>query len=161
MISPPAPVARADMVDQLDLKSDDFTKADVTRQDVLAAIAQAGKNGTADFSGRRLNGLDLSGLDLRRLKLQAARINGANFSGSDLEGVVLDQAWGLKSDFSNADLKGASLCRCNNECASRDKAHGALQGLEILIVGRGAAPALDPPLGMLFSPAGKVRLRII
>ncbi|HWK40011.1 MAG TPA: pentapeptide repeat-containing protein [Hyphomicrobium sp.] len=106
----PAPhVARADMVDQLDLKSDDFTKADVTREDVLAAIAKAGTNGTADFSGRRLNGIDLSGLDLRRLKLQAARINGTNFAGSDLEGVVLDQAWGLRSDFSKANLKGSSL----------------------------------------------------
>ena len=59
------------MIDQLDLKSDEFTKADVTREDVLAAIAKAGTDGVADFSGKRLNGLDLSGLDLRRLKLQA------------------------------------------------------------------------------------------
>ncbi len=103
------PAVRADMVDHLDLKSDEFTKADVTRDEVLAAIAKAGADGTADFSGRRLNGLDLSGLDLRRLKLQSARINGANFAGANLEGVVLDQAWALKSDFSKANLKRSSL----------------------------------------------------
>src|SRR5215813_1130224 len=84
-----------DMIDQLDLKSDEFTKAEVTKDDVLAAIASAGADGVADFSGKRLNGLDLSGLDLRRLKLQSARINGAKFVGSNLDGVVLDQAWAL------------------------------------------------------------------
>jgi hypothetical protein len=52
----PLSFARADMVDHLDLKSDEFTKADVTRDDVVAAIAKAGTDGTADFSGRRLNG---------------------------------------------------------------------------------------------------------
>src|SRR5262245_47153388 len=91
----PAGVLRSDMIDQLDLKSDEFTKAEVTKDDVLAAIASAGADGVADFSGKRLNGLDLSGLDLRRLKLQSARINGAKFVGSNLDGVVLDQAWAL------------------------------------------------------------------
>ena len=93
----PAGAAYAqDMIDQLDLKSDEFKKADVTREAVLGqAIAAAGADGVADFSGQRLNGLDLSGLDLRRLKLQSTRINGAKFVGSNLDGVVLDQAWAL------------------------------------------------------------------
>ena len=34
------PAVRADMVDHLDLKSDEFTKADVTRDEVLALIAE-------------------------------------------------------------------------------------------------------------------------
>jgi len=108
LIAAPA-VTQADMIDQLDLKSDEFTKAEVTREDVLAAIAKAGPDGIADFSGKRLNGLDLSGLDLRKLKLQATRINAAKFVGSNLDGVVLDQAWALNSDFTNATFKGASL----------------------------------------------------
>jgi BTB/POZ domain-containing protein KCTD9 len=106
----PGGAARAvEMIDQLDLKSPEFTKADMTREDVLAAIAAAGATGIADLSGKRLNGLDLSGLDLRKLKLQSARINDAKFVGSNLDGVVLDQAWALKSDFTNASFKGASL----------------------------------------------------
>ena len=36
-----APCNAQDMIDQLDLKSDEFTKADMTRDDVLAAIAAA------------------------------------------------------------------------------------------------------------------------
>ena len=103
----PAGAAYAqDMIDQLDLKSDEFKKADVTREAVLAAIAAAGADGVADFSGQRLNGLDLSGLDLRRLKLQSTRINGAKFVGSNLDGVVLDQAWALNSDFSEREPEG-------------------------------------------------------
>jgi uncharacterized protein YjbI with pentapeptide repeats len=104
----PAPRAQ-DMIDQLDLKSDEFTKADVTRDDVLAAIAATPDGSLADFSGKRLNGLDLSGLDLRKLKLQSTRINGAKLAGANLDGVILDQAWALESDLTNASLKGASL----------------------------------------------------
>src|SRR3990167_3930133 len=109
LLLPPGHLHAQDMVEHLDLKSDEFTKTDVTRDDVLAAIAAAGADGVADFSGKRLNGLDLSGLDLRKLKLQATRINGANLAGSNLDGVMLDQAWALDSDFSNASFKGASL----------------------------------------------------
>ena len=58
---------------------------------------------------RSLNGLDLSGMDLRRTKLQSARINRVILKGANLEGVVLDQAWSLNSDFTGASLKGASL----------------------------------------------------
>ena len=48
----PAGAAYAeDMIDQLDLKSDEFKKADVTREEVLAAITAAGTDGVADFSG--------------------------------------------------------------------------------------------------------------
>jgi len=109
VLLPTGAACAQDMIDQLDLKSDELKKADVTREAVLAAIAAAGTDGVADFSGQRLNGLDLSGLDLRRLKLQSTRINGAKFVGSNLDGVVLDQAWALTSDFTNASLKGASL----------------------------------------------------
>ena len=58
-----------DMIQYLDLKSDDFTKADMTRGDIEAALAAAGPSGIVDLTGKRLNGLDLSGLDLRRCLL--------------------------------------------------------------------------------------------
>jgi uncharacterized protein YjbI with pentapeptide repeats len=103
------PSAAQDMLQFLDLKSDEFTKAEMTRADVEARLAKAAPGEMIDLSARRLNGLDLSGLDLRRLKLQSARINKTNLKGANLDGVVLDQAWGLDADLSGASLKGASL----------------------------------------------------
>jgi BTB/POZ domain-containing protein KCTD9 len=61
------------------------------------------------LSGKRLNALDLSGLDLTRTKLTSARINGCNFKDSDFSSVSLDGAWALKSDFRGARFIGASL----------------------------------------------------
>ena len=105
---PPSPVL-ADMVDSLDLASDDFTKAEMTRADIEAALAGLKAGETLDLSGKRLNGLDLSGLDLTRTRLQATRINNVNLKGAKLDGVVLDAAWALKSNFTNASFIGASL----------------------------------------------------
>ena len=122
LLVPTGALRAQDMIDQLDLKSDEFTKADMTRDDVLAAIAAAG-DGVADLSGKRLNGLDLSGLDLRKLKLQSSRINHANFAGANLDGVVLDQAWALDSDFTNASFKGAHLFATQFRDAKMDGAN--------------------------------------
>src|ERR1700674_1298272 len=88
-----------DLFQYLDFKSDQFTKSDMTREDVTAAIASAG-GGVIDLSGKRLNNLDLSGLDLSKTKLEGAYINGTNFTGSNLNGVKLNKAWALKSNFS-------------------------------------------------------------
>ena len=96
-----------DLLQYLDLKSDQFTKTDMTHEDVVAAIASAGGS-VVDLSGKRLNNLDLSGLDLSKTKLEGSYINGTNFTGSNLDGVKLNKAWALKANFSNATLKGAS-----------------------------------------------------
>jgi uncharacterized protein YjbI with pentapeptide repeats len=117
------PPAYADMVDSLDLKSDDFTKAEMTRADLEAALAALKPGETLDLSGKRLNGLDLSGLDLTRTRLQAARLNGSNLSGSKLDGVVLDAVWALKSDFTNASFIGASLFQTQMRDAKIDGAN--------------------------------------
>ncbi len=63
------------------------------------------------------------GLDLRKLKLQSSRINHAKFVGSNLDGVVLDQAWALNSDFTNASFKGASLFSTQFRDAKMDGAN--------------------------------------
>lgn len=101
--------ARSQDFTGLNITSEAFTKADMTRDDIVKSLAELPPGAQLDLSGKSLNGLDLSELDLRRVKLQSARINETNFKGSNLDGVVLDQAWGLKSDFSDASLKGASL----------------------------------------------------
>ena len=76
----PGAATAQDMLRFLDLKSDDFTKAEMTRTEIEAALAAAGPATLLDLSGRRLNGLDLSGMDLRRTNLQAARLNRANLA---------------------------------------------------------------------------------
>ena len=73
-----------DMTQYLDLNSEEFTRADMTRADIEAAIAKLETGAVVDLSGKRLNKLDLSGMDLRRVKLQSSRLNGANLKGADL-----------------------------------------------------------------------------
>ena len=48
LASPAGPRAQ-DMIQYLDLKSDEFTKAEMTRAEVEAALAAAGKAGRADL----------------------------------------------------------------------------------------------------------------
>ena len=86
--APPQFAAAEDMTRFLDLKSDEFTKADMTRSEVAAALAAAASADIVDLSGRRLNRLDLSGMDLQKVKLQAARLNGTRLVGANLDGVV-------------------------------------------------------------------------
>jgi len=105
----PPLAAAQEMLRYFDLKSDEFTKADMTRIEVEAVLAAANPARPADLSARRLNGLDLSGLDFRGAKLQATRLNGANLAGANLDGATLDQAWALDADLTGATLRGASL----------------------------------------------------
>src|SRR5262245_22136552 len=79
------PALPQDMLRYLDLNSEAFTRADMTRTEIEAALAVPA--GTVDLSGKRLNGLDLSGLDLRRATLQSARLNRTRLAGANLDGV--------------------------------------------------------------------------
>lgn len=126
VFAPSAPPLYAqDMVQSLDLNSDEFTKADMTRADLETAIAKLKDGDILDLSGKRLNRLDLSGLDLTRTHLQAARLNGTNLKGAKLDGVVLDAAWALKSDFTGASLIGAGLFQTQLMDAKLDGANFA------------------------------------
>lgn len=104
-----APPAHSQHMMGLDITSDSFTKAEMSRAEIDAGLAALAPGKTLDLSGKSLNCLDFSGMDLRRVKLQSARINKTNFKGANLEGVILDQAWALKSDFTGANLKSSSL----------------------------------------------------
>ncbi|MEQ1712572.1 MAG: pentapeptide repeat-containing protein, partial [Hyphomicrobium sp.] len=101
--------AAQDMMSGIDLTSDAFTKAEMSRADLEAQLAKLPAGEVLDLSARSLNGLDLSKMDLRRTKLQSARINRVNLAGANLEGVVLDQAWALDANMTGIKLKGASL----------------------------------------------------
>jgi len=87
---------------------------DLSRVEVVAALAAATQERPAEFAGKSLEGLDLSDLDLRRARLTGANLYGAKLVGADLRGVdlsgaVLNLAWIMRADFSGADLSGASL----------------------------------------------------
>lgn len=119
----PAPSQAQSMVDSLDLSSDEFTKADMSRADIETGLAALKSGETLDLSGKRLNGLDLSGMDLTRTRLQATRLNKANLKGCKLDGVVLDAAWALKSDFSDASFIGANLFQTQMMDGKLDRAN--------------------------------------
>lgn len=117
------PTARGqDMTQFLDLKSDEFTKSDLTRADVEALIKSRKPGTPIDLAARRLNKLDLSGLDLSGANLQSARINGVNLKDAKLDGAVLDQAWGLDADLTGATLVRASLFSTQLMGAKLDRA---------------------------------------
>jgi uncharacterized protein YjbI with pentapeptide repeats len=87
--------------------------ADLDAARVRQILAAATPGRPADFSGKSLEELDLSGLDFRGAKLAhanlfAAKLVGANFTGADLSGAKLDLAWIMRADFSHANLSGAS-----------------------------------------------------
>ena len=70
----------------------------------------------ADFSGKVLGYLDLSGLDFKRAVIRDADLYGADFTGAmlagaDLSGSRLDRAVIIRADFSGADLSRATLLR--------------------------------------------------
>lgn len=98
-----------DLTQYLDLTTDEFTKAEMTRADIEKGIAALAPGAMLDLTGKRLNTLDLSGMDLTRTNLRAARFCNANFKGANLSAVNLDGAWALKSDFTDAKFIGTSM----------------------------------------------------
>ncbi len=98
-----------DLIQYLDLTTDEFTKSNVTRAEIEAGLANLKDGETLDLSAKWLNKLDLSGMDLTRTNLRASRLNGTNLKGAKLDGVQLDAAWALKADFTGASFIGASL----------------------------------------------------
>ena len=96
-----------DLLKGLDLSSPEMTEAEMTREEIEAALEAS--DDVLDLTGKHLNGLDLSDLDLSGVILRSARLNGANLRDADLSEAVLDQAWMLDADLADADLSGAHL----------------------------------------------------
>lgn len=88
--------------------------ADLTRDQVVAALARATPAAPADFSGKSLEKVDLSRLDLSGAKfaganLFAAKLEDSNLTGADLTGANLGLAWVIRANFTRADLSGATV----------------------------------------------------
>src|SRR6185437_11176356 len=72
--------------------------AEMTAEQVRAAVAAAGPGHPVDLAGKNLEDLDLSGLDLEGANLTGADFHGAklvdaNLAHADLTGARLDLAW--------------------------------------------------------------------
>ncbi len=96
-----------DMLQGVDLAQPAYSKAELTRADVEAALEQRSSGRKVDLSEKSLNGLDLSGLDLRGVNFRAARMNRTRLSGARLDDAILDQAWLIEADLTGASLIGA------------------------------------------------------
>jgi uncharacterized protein YjbI with pentapeptide repeats len=88
--------------------------SDMTVAEVRTALAAATPERPADFSGKALDNLDLSGLDLRGAVLAGVNLFGAklvdcDLTGANLHGANLNLAWIMRANFTRADLSQASL----------------------------------------------------
>src|SRR4029077_20462876 len=66
------------------------------------------------ISGKDLSDLDLGGLDFRRTGLRganlfASKLVSSDLRGANLEGANLNGAWLMGADFTDAQLRGASM----------------------------------------------------
>lgn len=90
--------------------------ADLTVRQIADLLFNAPPGVMSDLSGHDLGSLDLAGLDFKRARLTGSNLygvdlTGANLSGVDLSGTRLDRAVIIRADFTDANLKGASLQR--------------------------------------------------
>ena len=88
--------------------------ADQVRAKVAAAQGQPVDLSGQDMSGDDLTGLDLSGAnltgaDLSHANLHGVKLVGANLTRARLPGADLTFAWFIRANFSQADLRGATL----------------------------------------------------
>ncbi len=102
------PIFAQSAVQGVDLSSPEMTEAELTREQVVEQLSAAFRQNPADFTGKRLSGLDLSRIDFKGAILRSARLNNTNLSNANLADAILDQAWML-----NANLSGAQMQRVN------------------------------------------------
>ena len=90
------------------------TPADITVEQVKAALAAATPGHPADLAGKSMRNLDLTklnftGADLKGVNLFGAKLAGANMSHADLTGANLNLSWLIAANFTDANLTDASL----------------------------------------------------
>ncbi len=88
--------------------------AEYTARDIAVALSRAEPGKKIDYSDADLSLLDLSGLDLRATVLVGVDLYGTDLKGADLRGVDLtdarlDRAVVIETNFTQANLSGATL----------------------------------------------------
>ena len=81
----------------------------LSREQLLAAVANSSRQAPADVSAKNLSGLDLSRVDFKAANLSASVFNRANLRGAVLAGCNLTVSFGEGADFRQADLRGAEM----------------------------------------------------
>ena len=97
-----------------DLNCMTVVAAELSVEQVSAILKGSSASRPADFNGKDLSDLDLSGLDFRYAKLQGVSFFGSklvrsDFRGASLVGSNLNGSWLMGTDFTGADLTRASL----------------------------------------------------
>lgn len=89
---------------------------EMTARQLTEQLYKAEAGATPDYSGKNLEGLDLSGIDFKKARLGGANLFGADLSeaklaDSDLHGARLDRANLIRANLDRADLSGSSILR--------------------------------------------------
>lgn len=98
-----------DVMDHVDMSSPEMTESELTREDLLAVLSVASRDGRIDLTSKRLSGLDLRGVDFKGANLRWARMNNTDLRGAILRNAILDSAWLIDANLERADLRNASL----------------------------------------------------
>src|SRR5437588_13128873 len=79
--------------------------AKLTREQVLAALADASASTPADFYSKNLSGLDLSGIDFKGANLTAAVLNRSDLTSANLSRCNLTVSFAEGTNLTNANLR--------------------------------------------------------
>lgn len=127
------PIDRAtgqDPMDHVDLSSDEMSKSELTRQELLDILSKADLEKPVDLSSKRLSGLDLRNVDFKGANLRWARLNNTNLADANLRGTILDSAWMIDANLERADLRDASLA--STQMRRANLRHANLAGARIV-----------------------------
>ncbi len=81
----------------------------LTREQVVAALAEGSASAPTDFYSKNLSGLDLSGVDFRGANLTAAVLNRSNLTSANLSRCNLTVSFAEDANLTNANLQGAMM----------------------------------------------------
>lgn len=81
----------------------------LSREQLVAAVANSSPRAPADLTAKNFSGLDLSRVDFKGANLRASVFNHAILHGAILAGCNLTISFGEGADFRDANLRGAQM----------------------------------------------------